>query len=98
MSFTVHPTAIIDDGAEIGEDSRIWHFVHVCGGAKVGKGVSLGQNVFVGSRVVIGDFCKIQNKLFHNILLNSVHNSQLIPSNVIIFLISFRFDCRLIGG
>lgn len=63
MSFTVHPTAIIDDGAEIGEDSRIWHFVHVCSGARIGRSVSLGQNVFVGNKVVIGDSCKVQNNV-----------------------------------
>lgn len=59
----VHPSAIVDSGAEIGEGSRVWHFVHVCGAAKIGKGVSLGQNVFVGNRVIIGDRCKIQNNV-----------------------------------
>ena len=63
MSFQAHPSAIIDDGAEIGDDSRVWHFVHVCGGARIGKGVSLGQNVFVGNKVVIADRCKIQNNV-----------------------------------
>lgn len=63
MSFYQHPTAIVDDGARIGDGSRVWHFVHVCGGALIGKGVSLGQNVFVGNRVVIGDHCKIQNNV-----------------------------------
>ena len=63
MSYTVHPSAIVDDGATIGEGSRVWHFVHVCGGAKIGKGVSLGQNVFVGNKVTIGDHCKIQNNV-----------------------------------
>lgn len=63
MSFYQHETAIVDDGAEIGEGSRVWHFVHVCGGAKIGKGVSLGQNVFVGNKVTIGDNCKIQNNV-----------------------------------
>lgn len=63
MSYTVHPSAIVDEGAQIGEGSRIWHFVHVCGGAKIGKGVSLGQNVFVGNKVTIGDNCKIQNNV-----------------------------------
>ena len=63
MSYTVHPTAIVDEGAQIGEGSRIWHWVHVCGGARIGKGVSLGQNVFVGNRVTIGDRCKIQNNV-----------------------------------
>jgi len=62
-NITIHPTAIVDDGAQIGEGSRIWHWVHVCGGAKIGKGVSLGQNVFVGNKVVIGNHCKIQNNV-----------------------------------
>jgi len=63
MSISVHSTAIIDDGAQIGAGSRVWHFVHVCSGAKIGKGVSLGQNVFVGNKVVIGDYCKVQNNV-----------------------------------
>jgi UDP-2-acetamido-3-amino-2,3-dideoxy-glucuronate N-acetyltransferase len=63
MSYTAHPSAIIDEGAQIGEGSRVWHFVHVCGGARIGKCVSLGQNVFVGNKVVIGDNCKIQNNV-----------------------------------
>ena len=63
MSVTIHPSAIVDDGAQIGEGSRVWHFVHVCGGARIGKGVSLGQNVFVGNKVVIGDRCKVQNNV-----------------------------------
>ena len=63
MTYSQHPSAIVDDGAKIGEGSRIWHFVHVCSGARIGKGVSLGQNVFVGHIVTIGDRCKIQNNV-----------------------------------
>lgn len=63
MNHYRHETAIIDEGAEIGEGSRVWHFVHVCAGARIGRGVSLGQNVFVGNRVTIGDSCKIQNNV-----------------------------------
>ncbi|KGK43291.1 serine acetyltransferase [Nitrincola sp. A-D6] len=63
MNYQVHESAIVDPGAVIGEGSRIWHFVHVCSGAKIGKGVSLGQNVFVGNQVTIGDHCKIQNNV-----------------------------------
>jgi UDP-2-acetamido-3-amino-2,3-dideoxy-glucuronate N-acetyltransferase len=63
MTTTIHPSAIVDEGAQIGEGSRVWHFVHVCGGARIGKGVSLGQNVFVGNQVTIGDKCKIQNNV-----------------------------------
>jgi len=62
-NITIHPTAIVDDGAQIGEGSRVWHWVHVCTGARIGRGVSLGQNVFVGNKVVIGDRCKIQNNV-----------------------------------
>ena len=63
MNQHVHESAIIDEGAEIGDGSRVWHFTHVCGGAKIGARVSLGQNVFVGNKVVIGDDCKIQNNV-----------------------------------
>lgn len=63
MSHYQHQSAIVDDGAQIGDGTRIWHFVHVCGGARIGRNVSLGQNVFVGNRAVIGDNCKIQNNV-----------------------------------
>ena len=63
MSYQAHPSAIIDEGALIGEGSRVWHFVHICGGARIGKNCSLGQNVFVGSKVIIGDDVKIQNNV-----------------------------------
>jgi UDP-2-acetamido-3-amino-2,3-dideoxy-glucuronate N-acetyltransferase len=71
MSVMIHPSAIVDEGAQIGEGSRVWHFVHVCAGARIGKRVSLGQNVFVGNKVVIGDQCKIQNNvsLYDNVTL-----------------------------
>lgn len=71
LAYTVHPSAIVDEGAQIGEGSRVWHFVHVCGGARIGKGVSLGQNVFVGNKVVIGDHCKVQNNvsIYDNVTL-----------------------------
>ena len=63
MNYQVHETAIIDDGAKIGANSRIWQWVHVCAGAQIGCDVSLGQNVFVGNKVIIGDKCKIQNNV-----------------------------------
>ena len=63
MGITIHPSAIVDEGASIGEGTRVWHWVHVCGGATIGKGCSLGQNVFVGNDVVIGDNVKIQNNV-----------------------------------
>jgi UDP-2-acetamido-3-amino-2,3-dideoxy-glucuronate N-acetyltransferase len=63
MAYTAHPTAIIDEGAEIGAGTRIWHWTHVCGSARIGERCSLGQNVFVGNRVVIGSNVKIQNNV-----------------------------------
>ena len=71
MTLFIHPSAIIDEGAKIGQNSRIWHFTHVCSGASVGSEVSLGQNVFVGNNVVIGDRCKIQNNVsvYDNVVL-----------------------------
>jgi len=59
----IHVTAIVDPGAQIGEGSRIWHWVHVCAGARIGRNCSLGQNVFVGNRVIIGDSVKVQNNV-----------------------------------
>ncbi|MCK9622347.1 MAG: acetyltransferase [Methylobacter sp.] len=63
MTVTIHPTAIVDEGAQIGEGSRIWHWAHVCSGAHIGNSCSLGQNVFVGNDVVIGNNVKIQNNV-----------------------------------
>lgn len=71
MNYTVHETAIVDAGAQIGEGTRIWHWVHICGAAVIGKKCSLGQNVFVGNKVVIGDNVKIQNNVsvYDNVIL-----------------------------
>ena len=71
--YMKHDSAIVDDGAQIGAGSRVWHFVHVCGGARIGERCSLGQNVFVGNRVVIGDNCKIQNNVsvYDNVTLEA---------------------------
>jgi UDP-2-acetamido-3-amino-2,3-dideoxy-glucuronate N-acetyltransferase len=63
MAVQIHPTAIVDDGASIGEGTRIWHWVHVSAKATIGSGCSLGQNVYVGNRVRIGNNVKIQNNV-----------------------------------
>ena len=63
MSIDIHPSAIIDEGAQIGDGSRVWHFSHICSGALIGEKCSLGQNVFVGNDVVIGNNVKIQNNV-----------------------------------
>ena len=60
---SVHPSAIVDPGAQLGAGTRVWHFVHVCAGARIGERCSLGQNVFVGNRVTIGNNVKIQNNV-----------------------------------
>lgn len=62
-SYYVHPTAVIDEGCEIGEGVKIWHFCHLMPGCKIGNGSSLGQNVFVGSNVVLGKNVKVQNNI-----------------------------------
>lgn len=63
INYWSHESAIIDDGATLGEGTKVWHFSHVCSGATIGEGCSLGQNVFIGNRVVIGNRCKIQNNV-----------------------------------
>lgn len=63
MNYQQHETAVVDEGASIGDGTRIWHFVHICGGAKIGCNCSFGQNVFIGNSVVIGDNVKVQNNV-----------------------------------
>lgn len=69
--YFVHPTAIVEEGAEIGEGSKVWHFSHVLPKCKIGKKVILGQNVVVMSNVTVGDFCKVQNNvsLYEGVIL-----------------------------
>ncbi len=75
MSITIHPSAIVDEGAQIGDGTRIWHWVHISSGARIGRECSFGQNVFVGNRVEIGDNCKIQNNV-------SVYDNVTLEENV----------------
>ena len=63
MATTIHPTAIVDEGAQLGDGCRVWHWVHISGGARIGRGCSFGQGVYVGNDVVIGDNVKIQNNV-----------------------------------
>lgn len=58
MSAYIHPTAVVDEGAKIGEGTKVWHFCHIEGTAKVGAGCSIGQNGYVGQHVTIGDGCQ----------------------------------------
>lgn len=61
QAATVHPLAVVDEGAVLGAGVRIWHFAHVCGGARIGPGTVLGQGAYVGPGVTIGRGCKVQN-------------------------------------
>lgn len=61
--YFVHPSSFIDEGVEIGEGTRIWHFCHIQSGARIGKNCVLGQNVNIGNNVIIGDHVKIQNNV-----------------------------------
>lgn len=57
----MHPTAIVEDGASIGADARVWHYVHVRAGARVGRDCILGKGVYVDTGAVVGNRCKVQN-------------------------------------
>ena len=63
MAVSIHPSAIVDNGAQLGDGTRVWHFVHVSPGARIGEGCSLGQGVYVGNDVSIGRNVKIQNNV-----------------------------------
>lgn len=73
--FQYHESSYIDDGAEIGKGTKIWHFCHIMPGAKIGSGCSLGQNVNVGGAAVIGNRVKIQNNV-------SVYDAVVIEDDV----------------
>jgi UDP-2-acetamido-3-amino-2,3-dideoxy-glucuronate N-acetyltransferase len=62
-AYWTHETAIVDAGAQIGAGTRVWHWVHICAGARIGANCVLGQNVFVGNKVVIGNNVRIQNNV-----------------------------------
>ena len=61
--YFVHPSSFVDEGVQVGENTKIWHFCHIQPGAVIGKNCSLGQNVNVANNVLIGNGCKIQNNV-----------------------------------
>ena len=73
--YFVHESSYVDDGAQIGKDTKIWHFCHIMNGAKIGEKCSIGQNVNIGSKAVIGNGVKIQNNV-------SVYDDVVIEDNV----------------
>jgi UDP-2-acetamido-3-amino-2,3-dideoxy-glucuronate N-acetyltransferase len=62
-SIFIHPTAVVDEGAEIGAGTKIWHFSHISSGATIGRSVNIGQNVYIAPTAVIGNGVKIQNNV-----------------------------------
>lgn len=75
MPVNIHSSAIVDQGAKIGDQTYVWHFSHVCSGAKIGKNCSIGQNVYIANDVIIGNNVKIQNNV-------SIYDSVIISDNV----------------
>jgi UDP-2-acetamido-3-amino-2,3-dideoxy-glucuronate N-acetyltransferase len=63
VATMIHASAIVDDGAQLGDGCRVWHWVHISAGARIGRGCSFGQGVYVGNDVAIGDNVKIQNNV-----------------------------------
>jgi UDP-2-acetamido-3-amino-2,3-dideoxy-glucuronate N-acetyltransferase len=63
MSYYIHPSAIVDEGAKIGEGTKVWHFSHIMPGVVIGKNCNFGQNVFVANGVILGDNVKVQNNV-----------------------------------
>jgi UDP-2-acetamido-3-amino-2,3-dideoxy-glucuronate N-acetyltransferase len=62
-NYFVHETAVVDDGCDVGEGTKIWHYSHVLKGSKIGKKCVIGQNGSIGPNVTIGNGCKIQNNV-----------------------------------
>ena len=77
MAFSAHPTAVVEDGAQIGPGTFVWHHSHVRSGATVGSGCVLGKNVYVDEGALIGDRCKIQNNV-------SVYNGVVLGDDVFV--------------
>jgi UDP-2-acetamido-3-amino-2,3-dideoxy-glucuronate N-acetyltransferase len=69
--YFVHESSYVDDGAEIGAGTKIWHFCHIYGKAKIGQNCVFGQNVIVANNVVVGNYCKVQNNvsLYEGVIL-----------------------------
>jgi UDP-2-acetamido-3-amino-2,3-dideoxy-glucuronate N-acetyltransferase len=62
-SFYAHPSAIIDDGCEIGIGTKIWHFSHIMSKCKIGENCNIGQNVVISPEVILGKNVKVQNNV-----------------------------------
>jgi len=69
----IHETAIVEEGVQLGEGTRVWHFAHIRKGAKIGKNGNIGKDVYIDTNVIIGDNCKIQNfaSLYHGLTVGN---------------------------
>lgn len=63
MAYSAHPSAVIDEGSQIGDGTKIWHFSHIMSGCRIGNNCNIGQNVVISPEVVLGSNVKIQNNV-----------------------------------
>ena len=77
MNYFIHSSSCVDEGAIIGEGTKIWHFSHIMSKAKIGKNCNIGQNVFIADNVILGDNCKVQNNV-------SIYEGVIIKDDVFI--------------
>lgn len=77
QNFYYHETAVLDDGCNVGEGSKIWHFSHLMAGSTIGKNCNIGQNVYVAATAVLGDGVKVQNNV-------SIYDGVVCKDNVFI--------------
>ncbi|MDF1865591.1 MAG: acyltransferase [Saprospiraceae bacterium] len=75
INYFAHETAVIDEGAEIGRNTKVWHFCHIMSKAKIGENCNLGQNVFVANDAILGDNVKVQNNV-------SIYNGVICDNDV----------------
>jgi UDP-2-acetamido-3-amino-2,3-dideoxy-glucuronate N-acetyltransferase len=61
--YFVHPSAVVDEPVEIGDQTQIWHFSHIMSGVKIGRNCIIGQNVFIGTGAILGNYIKVQNNV-----------------------------------
>ncbi|MFW9800356.1 MAG: acyltransferase [Candidatus Thorarchaeota archaeon] len=68
---SIHPLAVVEEGAQIGNGTRVWHFAHIRGSAKIGDGCNIGKDVYVDAEVTIGNNVKIQNgvSVYHGVTI-----------------------------
>jgi UDP-2-acetamido-3-amino-2,3-dideoxy-glucuronate N-acetyltransferase len=86
INYFAHETAVIDEGAEIGRNTKVWHFCHIMSKAKIGENCNLGQNVFVANDAILGDNVKVQNNV-------SIYNGVICDNDVFFWTIYGFYKC-----